>query len=61
MPTADRNKRDPKELFKKIVIHIHGGGFMAMSSTYHETYLRFFANELERPIFSIDYRLAPQV
>lgn len=53
------NKRDPKEFFKKIIIHIHGGGFMAMSSTYHETYLRFFANETERPLFSIDYRLAP--
>lgn len=54
---TDKNK----ELFKKIIIHIHGGGFMAMSSSYHETYLRLFVNELERPLFSIDYRLAPQV
>lgn len=53
------NKPSSKELFKKIIIHIHGGGFMAMSSTYHETYLRHFANEVERPVFSIDYRLAP--
>ena len=53
--------KDVKEIFKKIIIHIHGGGFMAMSSSYHETYLRLFANELERPLFSIDYRLAPQV
>jgi acetyl esterase/lipase len=53
------DKTDPKEIFKKIIIHIHGGGFMAMSSTYHETYLRFFANETQRPLFSIDYRLAP--
>lgn len=57
---SKQSKNDPKELFKKIIIHIHGGGFMAMSSTYHETYLRLFANELERPVFSIDYRLAPQ-
>ena len=53
--------KDYKEMFKKIIIHIHGGGFMAMSSTYHETYLRLFANEIERPVFSIDYRLAPIV
>jgi len=60
--SSQRNlKTDPKELFKKIIVHIHGGGFMAMGSTYHETYLRLFAIETERPLFSIDYRLAPQV
>lgn len=59
--SAYSKRNEPKELFKKIIIHIHGGGFMAMSSTYHETYLRLFANEMERPLFSIDYRLAPQV
>lgn len=52
-------KSNVKDIFSKIIVHIHGGGFMAMSSTYHETYLRHFANEMERPVFSIDYRLAP--
>lgn len=60
--TASKKSCKPcaKSLFKKIIIHMHGGGFMAMNSTYHETYLRLFANETERPVFSIDYRLAPQ-
>jgi len=31
-----------------------------MSSGSHQTYTRLWANELEVPIVSIDYRLAPQ-
>ena len=48
-----------KDKFKNILIHIHGGGFVAMSSSYHQTYLREISNKLNLPIFSIDYRLAP--
>jgi len=43
-----------------IMIHIHGGGFVAMSSASHQTYTRKWANEVGIPIFSIDYRLAPE-
>jgi len=43
-----------------IIIHVHGGGFIAMSSTTHENYLRKWTNNLGVPIFSIDYRLAPE-
>ncbi|CAD8043445.1 unnamed protein product [Paramecium primaurelia] len=46
-------------VFDKIVIHIHGGGFVAMSSRSHQTYTRKWANALKVPIFSIDYRMAP--
>jgi hormone-sensitive lipase len=42
------------------VIHIHGGGFIAMSASSHENYTRKWANMLEIPLFSIDYRLAPE-
>jgi acetyl esterase/lipase len=49
-----------KEHFSKVMIHIHGGGFMATSSSYHQTYLRKYANTLKIPIFCIDYRLAPK-
>ena len=57
---VNSSKDQTKELFKKVIIHIHGGGYIAMSSQYHEKYLRKFANTLKRPLFSIDYRLAPQ-
>lgn len=43
-----------------LIIHIHGGGFVAMSASSHETYLRKWSKKLEIPIISIDYRLAPE-
>lgn len=42
------------------MIHCHGGGFIAQSSLSHESYLRQWAKQLEVPILSIDYSLAPQ-
>lgn len=70
-----KDKEAPKKLsfFKKclppkvtnpnnaVILHIHGGGFIAMSSASHQTYTRIWANELGGiPIFSVDYRLAPE-
>lgn len=44
-----------------IIIHIHGGGFIATQSSTHQNYLRIYANSIPNSvIFSIDYRLAPQ-
>lgn len=43
-----------------ILIHIHGGGFVSMSSQSHQAYTRHWAVETSIPIFSIDYRLAPE-
>ena len=46
--------------FEKIIIHIHGGGFIAMSTLFYQTYTRAWANNLNIPVFSIEYRLAPE-
>ncbi|CAD8076319.1 unnamed protein product [Paramecium primaurelia] len=46
--------------YENIIIHIHGGGFVSMSSRSHQIYTRLWANSLGVPIFSIDYRLSPQ-
>ena len=43
-----------------LVIHCHGGGFVAQSSKSHEVYLRNWAMSLNVPILSIDYSLAPE-
>jgi hormone-sensitive lipase len=51
--------RHHKVSSKAIVIHVHGGGFVAMSSGSHQSYTRMWANDLNIPIFSIDYRLSP--
>jgi acetyl esterase/lipase len=49
----------PIKRFDKLIVHIHGGGFISMSSESHQTYTRIWANDLCVPIVSIDYRLAP--
>ncbi|UJR14978.1 hypothetical protein I4U23_001957 [Adineta vaga] len=44
----------------QILMHVHGGGFIATSSTTHEVYLKPWALALEIPIVSVDYSLAPE-
>ena len=43
-----------------IVIHVHGGGFVSLSSSSHRSYLLKWAKNLKLIHFSIDYRLAPK-
>ncbi|XP_058530044.1 hormone-sensitive lipase isoform X2 [Ochotona princeps] len=45
---------------RSLVVHIHGGGFVAQTSKSHEPYLKSWAQELGVPILSIDYSLAPE-
>lgn len=45
---------------KYLIIHCHGGGWVAQSSKSHEFYLREWAVKLDVPILSIDYSLAPE-
>jgi acetyl esterase/lipase len=54
-PSNDLNQ------FKNAIFSIHGGGYVAMSSASHEYYLRNWSNELNLPIFSVDYSLSPEV
>ncbi|CAL1531773.1 unnamed protein product, partial [Lymnaea stagnalis] len=44
-----------------LIIHIHGGGFVAQSSKSHEVYLREWAVTIDAPILSVDYSLAPEL
>ena len=46
--------------FDRVLIHIHGGGFIAMSTRSHQTYLTKWANECKLVVFTIEYRLAPE-
>lgn len=43
-----------------LILHVHGGGFIAHSSKSHEIYLKPWCKELKIPIVSIDYSLAPE-
>ncbi|XP_044730297.1 hormone-sensitive lipase [Chrysoperla carnea] len=48
------------EASKSLIIHCHGGGFVAQSSRSHLVYLKEWAIQLNVPILSIDYSLAPE-
>ncbi|VDN19057.1 unnamed protein product [Gongylonema pulchrum] len=43
-----------------LLLHCHGGGYVATTSKSHETYLRFWAKSLNCPIVSVEYSLAPE-
>ncbi|KAM4014747.1 hormone-sensitive lipase isoform 2-T2 [Anomaloglossus baeobatrachus] len=55
-----RLRSRPAPLSPDLIIHFHGGGFVAQTSKSHEPYLRTWAQELEAPILSVDYSLAPE-
>lgn len=55
-----RNKRRIHPMSNCLVFHCHGGGFVAHTSKSHEIYLRGWAAELQVPIVSVDYSLAPK-
>ncbi|XP_076008655.1 hormone-sensitive lipase isoform X1 [Genypterus blacodes] len=43
-----------------LLIHFHGGGFVAQTSKSHEPYLKSWSQDLDVPILSVDYSLAPE-
>ena len=43
-----------------VILHIHGGGFIAMDSLMHKAYLGKWVQNLKVVIFAVDYRLAPK-
>ncbi|XP_053124571.1 hormone-sensitive lipase isoform X2 [Hemicordylus capensis] len=55
-----RWKTKPLPRSPYLVVHFHGGGFVAQTSKSHEPYLKSWAQELGVPILSIDYSLAPE-
>ncbi|XP_072383528.1 hormone-sensitive lipase isoform X1 [Diabrotica undecimpunctata] len=56
--TKGRSSVEPPS--KGLMIHCHGGGFVAQSSKSHDGYLRDWAKQLDIPILCIDYSLAPE-
>ena len=43
-----------------IIVHIHGGGFVAGAPEMRDIENRLLASELRCAIYSVDYRLAPE-
>ena len=42
-----------------VLLHFHGGGFVAQSSDTHQHYLRLWANATQAVVASVDYTLGP--
>ncbi|TNN38849.1 Hormone-sensitive lipase [Liparis tanakae] len=55
LPWVQKQPRSPW-----LLIHFHGGGFVAQTSRSHENYLRSWSKELSVPILSVDYSLSPE-
>ena len=45
---------------ENLMIFIHGGGFIGMSTHSHESFLRDWVNRLNMPIIGLNYGLSPQ-
>jgi len=48
---------EPKDA---IIFHAHGGGFVSQTSKSHLDYLHQWSSQLDVPILSVDYSLAPE-
>eukprot|EP00008_Paramoeba_atlantica_P003686 CAMPEP_0201485654 /NCGR_PEP_ID=MMETSP0151_2-20130828/9748_1 /ASSEMBLY_ACC=CAM_ASM_000257 /TAXON_ID=200890 /ORGANISM="Paramoeba atlantica, Strain 621/1 / CCAP 1560/9" /LENGTH=697 /DNA_ID=CAMNT_0047869887 /DNA_START=275 /DNA_END=2365 /DNA_ORIENTATION=+ len=62
-PKRDRKNDREKMVLEPasgLLIHIHGGGFVAQTSKAHLNYLRDYAKSLRVPILTVDYSLAPE-
>ncbi|XP_031593896.1 lipase, hormone-sensitive a isoform X2 [Oreochromis aureus] len=55
LPWVQKQPRSPW-----LLIHFHGGGFVAQTSKSHENYLRSWSKELNVPVLSVDYSLSPE-
>ncbi|XP_051575958.1 hormone-sensitive lipase isoform X2 [Myxocyprinus asiaticus] len=53
-----KSKRSPRSPW--LVLHFHGGGFVAQTSKSHEPYLRSWSQDLNAAVLSVDYSLAPE-
>ena len=45
---------------RTLLLHFHGGGFVAMTAQAHESYLRLWAQDTGCTIVSVDYSRAPE-
>ncbi|XP_014288475.1 hormone-sensitive lipase [Halyomorpha halys] len=60
METESSSKSGFKYPSDSLLFHCHGGGFVSQSSRSHENYLRQWAIDLDIPVLSVDYSLAPE-
>lgn len=60
LPSNLLNSSDVLPPSHGLILHFHGGGFIAQSAESHEIYLRDWARLVNVPILSVDYSLSPE-
>jgi len=55
-----KQEQEERKFDGTVMLHIHGGGFIAMTSFGHEVYLRKWCSATHIPIISVDYRRTPE-
>lgn len=60
LPSNLVNSSDVLPSSHGLILHFHGGGFIAQSAESHEIYLKDWARLVNVPILSVDYSLAPE-
>lgn len=58
--SRDIDDISPPVSVERLIIHVHAGGFIAMTSRSHQNYIRLWAITTQTPILCVDYRLAPE-
>ncbi|MEM6538968.1 MAG: alpha/beta hydrolase [Pseudomonadota bacterium] len=51
---------DPLKAYDKTILYFHGGGYVFGSPSTHRTITFSLARRTQFPVFSLDYRLAPE-
>jgi hormone-sensitive lipase len=52
--------RPKSDCYDQLILHFHGGSFVALTSRTSQTFTRRWATNFQVPILSVDYRLAPE-
>lgn len=60
LPSSLNNSSNVLPPSHGLILHFHGGGFIAQTAESHEVYLRDWAKMVNVPILSVDYALAPE-
>ncbi|GAN06281.1 conserved hypothetical protein [Mucor ambiguus] len=60
MPPATQSQKQQKAAQEKVVLYLHGGGYCVKDYFCYLSYTERFTRYLNRSVFSISYRLAPE-
>lgn len=55
-----KNRGRLQEYFKKVILFIHGGGFVCLDSAQYLNFISRISSHNQVPVFCLDYKLSPE-